>query len=566
MKSQRDPVPNEIDAVRRAVESGALDEAERRGRDLIRAPRGGAGGGAEATVALADILLRKGDAARAHEAAHRAAKAGASTLDVLSVLAPAAIAVDARQEAGQCMAQFQRLAPQQQARMLMYWAERLDDLYMFAHAASVLRALADSPQADYEVLVFYAQLLLKAHRAEAADVPLERALALAPERIGARLARVRQCIQLGRIEDAVTHALELLALDPGCTPAASMLGEIAPERMPESTIAALQALLSGAGTDLESRGAAGLALGRVLETRDQYERAFDAFATGNRALKRRAAMRGYDYDTSAVDARVEALRKTFPGTIGQDGADGQGLIFIVGMPRSGTTLLDRILAAHRQVVSVGEHAMMPAIAARAAVESGDPREFEAGLSASAGEWRSAYLASLPHMPAADRSIVDKLPLNFWNVGLIARLFPQAAIVHACRDPRDVGLSSFRLRFPESFRYVNDINDFAHYFAQHSRLMGHWQSILPGRILRVDYEQVVDAIEPSVRRLLEACGLAWDPACLNFSANREAVYTLSMGQVRRELYRDARQRWKRYGDRMAPLERALESHGVALPTV
>src|SRR6056297_2001655 len=141
--------PSEIEKVRRAVESGALDEAERRCRHLIDGGPDGVAGRAEAAVALADILLRKGDAAGARRMAHQAASAGAGGLDVLSVLAPAAIAMDARQEAGQCMSQFQCLAPQQQAGMLMYWAERLEDLYLFAHAASVLQPLADSPQADY---------------------------------------------------------------------------------------------------------------------------------------------------------------------------------------------------------------------------------------------------------------------------------------------------------------------------------------------------------------------------------------------------------------------------------
>lgn len=556
---------SEREEIRRIVQSGALDEAERRCREVIRSCRQGSTEHADAAVALADVLLRSGNAAEAHQAAHEAARAGASRLDILSVLAPAAIAVDARHEAAQCMAQFQGLAPQQQARMLMYWAERLEDLYMFAHAVSVLQPLADSPQADYEVLVFQAQLLLKAHRAEAASAPLARAVRMDPERVGARLAQVRQRIQLGRMQDAVESALEVLRRDPASTPAAAMLSEIAPERIPDPAIAELETLLDDADADPESRGAAGLALGRVLEARGSYERAFDAFSIGNAALKRRAAVRGCDYDPAAVEASVVALQDTFGEPIAENGSDsGDGLVFIVGMPRSGTTLLDRILAAHRQVVSVGEHAMMPLIAERAGVESGKPRDFEAGLSASAGEWRSGYLDSLPHRPSADRVIVDKLPLNFWNVGLIARLFPRAAIVHACRDPRDVGLSSFRLRFPDSFRYVNDFNDFAHYYAQHSRLMAHWDRMLPGRILRIDYEQVVDSIEPSMRRLLAACGLPWDPACLKFADNREAVYTLSMGQVRRELYRDARQRWKRYGDRMAVLERALERQGVALP--
>lgn len=562
---QRENVPGEMERVRRAVESGALDDAERFCRELIDGCPKGAAAHAEASVILADILLRKGDAAAAFKAARQAASGGAPGLDVLSVLAPAAIAVDARDEAGQCMVQFQRLAPRQQARMLMYWAERLEDLYMFAHAASVLQPLADSPQADYEVLVFQAQLLLKAHRAEAADAPLARAVRIGPERVGARLAQVRQRIQLGRIEDAVTSALAVLERDPSSMPAAAMLSEIAPERLPESAVAHLEATLDDADADLESRAAAGLAMGRWLETRGRHERAFDAFATGNLALKRRAARRGYDYDPASVEARVDALRKTFPDIIDATGDDGIGLAFIVGMPRSGTTLLDRILAAHRQVVSVGEHAMMPAIAERAGCESGDPRQFEAGLAASADQWRSQYLSSLPNKPGADGMIVDKLPLNFWNVGLIARLFPRAVIIHACRDPRDVGVSSFRLRFPESFRYVNDFNDFAHYYAQHSRLMAHWQRVVPGRILRIDYEQVVDSIEPSVRRLLDACGLPWDPACLKFSENREAVYTLSMGQVRRELYRDATRRWRRYGDRVSELERALKNRGVELPS-
>ncbi|MBL37490.1 MAG: hypothetical protein CMP07_03675 [Xanthomonadales bacterium] len=562
--SQSDKVPRRIESVRRAAESGALDDAERLCRELIDGCPAGAAAHAEASVALADILLRKGDAAAAFKAAHQAASSGAPALDVLSVLAPAAIATDARHEAGQCMAQFQRLAPQQQARILMYWAERLEDLYMFAHAASVLQPLADSPQADYDVLVFQAQLLLKAHRADAADAPLARAVRMDPERVGAHLARVRQRIQLGRIEDAVASALAVLARDAASTPAAAMLSEIAPERLPEAAVAALEATLDDADADLESRAAAGLAMGRLLETRGDHERAFDAFAAGNRALKRRAARRGHDYDHESVEASVDALQKTFLDRIDATGDDGIGLAFIVGMPRSGTTLLDRILAAHRQVVSVGEHAMMPAIAERAGTECGDSRQFEAGLAASADRWRSQYLSSLPHKPGADRMIVDKLPLNFWNVGLIARLFPRAVIIHACRDPRDVGLSSFRLRFPDAFRYVNDFNDFAHYYAQHSRLMAHWLTVVPGSILRIDYEQVVDSIEPSVRRLLDACGLPWDPACLKFSENREAVYTLSMGQVRRELYRDATRRWRRYGDRLADLERALEDSGVELP--
>lgn len=557
MATRNNPVSALLENAGRAVGSGDLHSAESlAGRVLAMQPDS-----AVAAVMLADIQLRKGNADRAFDFALQAASLGADGLDVLNVLAPSAIGSGARREAGQCMARFQRLAPQQQARTLLYWAERLEDLFMFDQAASVLQPLAEARQADYNVLVYYAQLLLKAHRAEAATAVLERAVVLAPDRPGARLAQIRQRIQIGQIEAAIQLALDVLRDDPGSVPAASMLSEIAPGRIPEPSIAALQEVLREKDGDSENRASAGLALGRVLEARENHDLAFDAFAQANHALKLRARQRGRDYDPAATEHRVDALQRIFPLPHEPPADAGQGLIFIVGMPRSGTTLLDRILAAHARVRSVGEHAVMPALAARANLESGDPERFEALMHQSGDELRSQYLSSLPYTPSAERCIVDKLPLNFWNVGLIARLFPRACVIHSRRDPRDIGLSSFRLRFPETFEYVNDFDDFAHYFAQHERLMQHWQQVFPGWVATTDYEQLVDSIEPSVRALLGYCGLPWDAACLKFAENREAVYTLSMGQVRRELYRDATGRWRRYAAHMAPLERALERNGV-----
>lgn len=557
---QREPAPDLIERARLAIGSGDLRQAEALCRTALnRHPECGL-----AAITMADIQLRKGNAHKARAFAREAALRDVGGLDLLGVTAPAAIAIGERSVAAQCMSQFQELAPPKQAELLMYWAERLEDLFMFDQAASVLKPLAEARQADYNVLVYYAQLLLKAHRAEAATAVLERAVALAPDRPGARLAQIRQRIQLGQIDAAIEVALEVLRDDPGSVPAASMLSEIAPGRIPEPSIVTLQEVLRETGGDSENRAAAGLALGRVLEARENHDLAFDAFSQANHALKLRARRRGRDYDPPATEHRVDTLKRTFPLPHDRAADAGQGLIFIVGMPRSGTTLLDRILAAHARVRSVGEHPVMPALAVRASVESGDPERFEELMHQSGDELRAQYLSSLPYRPSAERFIVDKLPLNFWNVGLIARLFPRASVIHSRRDPRDVGLSSFRLRFPDSFDYVNDFDDFAHYYAQHERLMRHWHRVFPGWIATADYEQLVHSIEPSVRALLAHCGLPWDAACLKFPENREAVYTLSMGQVRRELYRDATGRWRRYAAHMAPLERELERHGVELP--
>lgn len=555
----------DMDALRRVrglVGAGRLIEAERL-CDSLASKRPDA---PDVLVTLADIRLRRGAGDEAFECARKAAGAGADAFDVLCVFAPAAIAVGAQEQAGECLARFQQLPGEQRAPVLIYWAERLEDLFLFAQAASMLRPLAESGAADYAILVDYAQLLLKSHQARAADGVLTRAEKLAPDRNEARLARLRQSIQLGRLDEAAEIGIAILEREPGSVAAAGMLSEIAPERMPDDAVRLLERSLAAERTAPDHRATAGMALGRRLEVDERDDEAFAAFSAANRALKELARRNGRDYEPERVERQVAWLMRAFPDRMECGKDSGTGLIFIVGMPRSGTTLLDRVLAAHRQVASVGENTAMPDIASRLGMFEADPARFAKHLEHAAEESGSRYLSTLPYRPSLRQQVVDKLPLNFWNVGIIATLFPAARIVHAVRDPRDVGLSTFRLRFPVSFDFTNDLEDFAHYYGQQARLMEHWKRILPDSIDTVEYEHVVADMEGAVRPLLSQCGLDWDTACLSFSSGNEAVYTLSMGQVRQGLYTHAAGRWQRYASHLEPLETALRRWNVLVESL
>lgn len=549
-----EPGAAEID---RLVAAGRLDEAAAQ-------CRAAAAGRAPDWPRLADIELRRGNGAAAHAAIDRALAAGASLAELIGPALPAAIAAGDQARGGALMQQFDRQTPSRQIELLQYWSRRLEDVYLFVQASAMLRPLAERADASCETLIDYAQLLMKSHRAEDAAAVLERAATAEPTHLGVHLARIRLSIQLGDFESARSAAESALRLDPGSIAAVAMLSEIEPGAIPEASSVAMASTLSDPDADDERRAAAGLALGRWLETRPGRDgEAFEAFATAKRCLKQRAERRGHGYQRARIEARVDARKRVFPERLELRGDHGRGLLFIVGMPRSGTTLLDRILASHSKVDSVGENTTMPAIADEAGLNDGDRDEFERRFERHADAWRARYLQSLGRNAESAPFVVDKLPLNFWSVGLIATLFPAARILHARRDPRDVAVSSFRLRFPDAFDYVDDFKDFAHYYAAQDRIMAHWRRVLPEHVRPVVYERVVEHPGAEVAALLADCGLPWEDACLRFAGRSEPVYTLSMGQVRREVYREAAGRWRRFADHLSPLEDALERNGVPL---
>jgi tetratricopeptide (TPR) repeat protein len=236
-------------------------------------------------------------------------------------------------------------------------------------------------------------------------------------------------------------------------------------------------------------------------------------------------------------------------------------VFIIGMPRSGTSLVEQILASHPQVHGAGELDWIAGI-----FESALQRGSRAAtptleslrnlLPADIADLQAQYLQPLQALNPAARRITDKMPLNFIHLGLIAILFPQAKMIHCRRDPLDTCLSCFMTDFTAGHEFSSTLNSLGHFYRQYDRMMSHWKTALPMQILELQYEQLVNDIEPQTRHLLSFLELPWDDKCLRFHENRRFVGTASNSQVRRPLYQSSVGRWKNYERQLSGLVHLL----------
>jgi tetratricopeptide (TPR) repeat protein len=389
----------------------------------------------------------------------------------------------------------------------------------------------------------------------------DKTLAIDPTHAGA-LANAGNALKiLGRIDAARAAIERAIALDPRVPRFYQSLAECGPVRADAPLRGALEAL----ARDIErlpqpERIHLHFALAKVYEDAAEPERAFEQLCAGN-ALKRRSIA----YDEAAILAGFERLRAVFTTTLLRDhagsGEPGATPVFIVGMPRSGTTLVEQILASHRLVFGAGELECFPqAVAAlieRARAAGGFP-ELLGTLGADG--WRMLgkdYLRATSSLAPAVARITDKLPLNFVHVGLIHLALPDARIVHVRRDPLDTCLSCFSKMFTGNQPFAYDLGELGRYYCAYDTMMAHWRGLLPdGVMLELHYEDVVADFESQARRLVAHCGLAWDDACLAFHRSARTVRTASLVQVRQPLYRHALGRAGPYRRLLGPLLDAL----------
>ena len=238
-------------------------------------------------------------------------------------------------------------------------------------------------------------------------------------------------------------------------------------------------------------------------------------------------------------------------------------IFVLGMPRSGSTLVEQILASHPQIHAAGEMTNLDRVVRSLRDTVGRPIRFPqcaGGFDTeSLRRIGQAYLASLPPLPEGKTRITDKLPSNFIYVGLIRMILPNARIIHTVRDPVDTCVSCFSRLFGAGHAYCYDLAELGRYYRAYHELMAHWRAVLPaGSMLDVAYEDVVGDLETQARRLIDYCGLPWDDRCLSFHTTSRTVSTASNLQVRRPLYRSSVQRWRRYEAHLQPLLTELEA--------
>jgi len=319
------------------------------------------------------------------------------------------------------------------------------------------------------------------------------------------------------------------------------------------------------GADAHSAAFLAYAAGKEFEDCGAWEKAFDAFELGARA--KRSTL---DYDETAEEERFAALADTFANPDfghANDGFDDSSAIFVVGQPRTGTTLIERIITSHSQVESAGELQQFRLSLGRL-VQSGEGAENPSDI---VGSWARVdpkalgqeYIrASAPMRSGAPR-FVDKLPGNYQHIPLILAALPEARIVHLMRDPLDACFASYKQLFAEAYFHSYDQCEMARHFARYHRLMDVWRRRYPGRFLDISYEQTVYDLEANARRLIEFLDLPWEDGCLRYYEQDGAVATASAVQVREKPHTRSIGRWRRYEARLAPMREELARRGVVV---
>ncbi|WP_296599106.1 sulfotransferase [Phenylobacterium sp.] len=449
------------------------------------------------------------------------------------------------------------LTPARYARaMALTWMDRVGDALREAD-----RLIAAKPDnALYRHL--RASSLLRLGEEAAAAEAYAAVLALHPDQALSWMSYGHVLKTLGRQAEAVEAYRRCLALDPRQGEAWWSLANLKTVRFDAADVAAMEAALGRDDLIASDRLQLHFALGKAHEDAGRDAEAFEHYARGN-AIQR--ARLDYDADeTTAQMRRTKVLlgRGFFAARAGQ-GAPQPDPIFIVGLPRSGSTLVEQILATHSQVEGTQELDYMPALAARLAGPARRPSEgaYPDVLAALAPEEFRAigeeYLArAQAHRKTARPFFIDKLPNNFAHVGLIQLALPNAKIVDVRRHPLGCCFSGFKQHFAAGQPFTYDLTDIGRYYADYVELMDHFDDALPGRVHRVMYERLVADLEGETSALLAYCGLPWEDACLRFHENTRAVRTASSEQVRRPIFSDATDHWRRFEPWLEPLKAAL----------
>lgn len=367
----------------------------------------------------------------------------------------------------------------------------------------------------------------------------------------------------GDTAGAIAAYRRAAALEPGFGDAWWSLANLKTFRFDDADLATIRGQLARADLGEEDRLHLDFALGKALEDRGEYADAFRHYARGN-ALRLRRVPYSADENTARLEHAARLYDEAFFAAREGWGAPAPDPIFIVGMPRAGSTLVEQILASHPLVegtMELPEITSLARVLRRQGPDGDSPARYHDALAAldadavrALGE---AYLERTRiHRKAGAPFFIDKMPNNFAHVGLIRAALPNAKIVDVRRDPMACGFSLFKQHFARGQDFSYDLADIGRYYRDYVAYMAHFDRVQPGRILRVRYEELVADTEAQVRRLLDYCGLPFDAACLRFFENDRPVRTASSEQVRRPIYREGLDHWKHFEPWLAPLREAL----------
>jgi tetratricopeptide (TPR) repeat protein len=439
----------------------------------------------------------------------------------------------------------------------------------FAEALEQARLLrAKEPQNPQFDMLYANQNLAVGNFDEALHIYRSRAEEM-PNNPGIHLTLGHALKTTGQQQEAIKAYTQAYRIKPDFGDAYWSLANLKTYKFDEAQIAAMRDREATPSTQLGDRYHLCFALGKALEDQGRYEESFTYYERGNR-LKREEV--GYDWRriTKEIDRQIEHCTPALFADKAGAGHPAADPIFILGLPRAGSTLLEQILASHSQVEGTME---LPNILALAHKLGGRRRideepEYPANLGEltrdELTEYGEAFIKdTMIHRKAGTPFFIDKMPNNFRHIGLIYLILPNAKIIDARRSAMGCCFSGFKQLFAEGQEFTYGLEEVGHYYSDYVRLMDHWDTVLPGKVLRVRYEEVVSDLETQVRRLLDFCGLPFEEACLNFHQTERAVRTASSEQVRQPIYKSGVDQWENFSPWLDPLRKVLGPELVAI---
>ncbi|MDF2763836.1 MAG: hypothetical protein K0S81_830 [Rhodospirillales bacterium] len=413
-----------------------------------------------------------------------------------------------------------------------------------------------------EALCNLARALRQLGRGEEALEDYDRCEAVAPGHLAARIGRNGTLLELGRAQEAAAGLRAVLTDDPRCSAAHALLARAHKFRPGDPEPELIDRLLSDPALRTSDRLRLTYAAAKIADDLGDCDRAMLRLKEANRM---RTSLADPDYFAKRVDAIVSVFTKSFMAERARWGDPSERPVFIVGMPRSGTTLTEQILASHPLVFGAGELETLTHLTGALRKAAGAQKRFPEFIPQIgpdlARSFGARYVAEVAALAPSAARVTDKMPHNFELLGVIALLLPNARVIHCRRDPRDTCVSCYMHQFQDRHAYNRDLRALGLYYRQYVRLMAHWRAALPNPPLEIRYEELIADLEAHTRRILEYCGLPWDDRCLAFHETRRSVVTPSTWQVRQPLYTGSVGRWRRYEKHLGPL---LEALGDSIP--
>jgi len=429
-----------------------------------------------------------------------------------------------------------------------------------AAESEALRALqidTNNPKAHALLAGIYSELT----RPEQARMEYEQSLAIDPECDDALLGLGHLNMELGDMEEAEKLFHRALEFKPDSLAARAHISQVKKAKKEDENFSALlKEEEKYADYSENKRMALHFALGKCYDDIGDYKKAFPHFMAG---CKIKRAKLSYDpaNPTQQFAGIMEIFDKNTIDRLRGAGNPSDVPVFVLGMPRSGTTLTEQIIASHPDVYGAGELNELLRIAERKIGGSDTTAAFPDNLrsldQATLTAWAADYVAALKQRAPDAKRITDKMPANFFAVGLIHLMLPNAKIIHVSRNPVDTCVSCYTRLFLRKQEHTYDLAELGQYYVQYARLMEHWRTVLPtGSFLDIQYEDIVADKETQARKLIEYCGLEWNAACLDFHTTKRSIRTASVTQVRQPIYASSVERWRNYEEFLGPLLDAL----------